>query len=367
MVTIIGRNDGFTYTYENRVLTITGNGQVVDMIGGYVNPTEYVWNVSSGELDATGMTKLILNDGITGITQEFTKNCGSLTEIRLPKTLTSIPYDGLRSTSIETVRIPASVENIYNDAFYSNRLLKNVIFEGTTAPTFQNMSIFTGMGTLNIYSSGWADSSVITPTMTPNVTVTFYDYVPTAYKKITLGDYKVQVDSAVRDEDGVRIKTNYAKKSEVTVKLDKVELASGSGHKAYVALDGGGQSMMNVDYSNGSWTLCRRNGDGCIKVGTPSNDLDATPKSYVDGKRKIISNTSVSSWSSDNTYSDYPYRASIAITGVTASDTAEVIFGVAQATSGDYAPVCETYAGGIYVYSAVNDSITIPTIIIFKG
>ena len=106
---------------------------------------------------------------------------------------------------------------------------------------------------------------------------------------------------------------------------------------------------------------------GRVKVGTPTGDEDATTKAYVDGRRQVIANTSVSTWASDNTYTDYPYRASIAITGVTANDVAEIVFGATQATSGDYAPVCETYAGGVYIYSAVNTAITIPTIIVFKG
>ena len=79
---------------------------------------------------------------------------------------------------------------------------------------------------------------------------------------------------------------------------------------------------------------------------------------------QTITNTTVSTWASDNTYPDYPYRAAIPITGVTANDVAEVMFDVDQAISGDYAPVTVTYSGGVYIYSAVNDSITIPTIVI---
>ena len=79
---------------------------------------------------------------------------------------------------------------------------------------------------------------------------------------------------------------------------------------------------------------------------------------------QTITNTSVSAWASDSTYPDYPYRAAIPITGVTANDVAEVMFDVDQATSGDYAPVTVTYSGGVYLYSSVNDPITIPTIVI---
>lgn len=85
------------------------------------------------------------------------------------------------------------------------------------------------------------------------------------------------------------------------------------------------------------------------------------------GGAEIHSNKSASSWSADSTYTGFGYRCAIAITGVTANDVAEVVFGVAEATSGNYAPVCESYAGGVYIYSTVNTSITVPTIIIHKG
>ena len=81
----------------------------------------------------------------------------------------------------------------------------------------------------------------------------------------------------------------------------------------------------------------------------------------------IFNNVSASSWVADTTYADYGYKCTIALTGVTADDVAEVIFGVTEATSGDYAPICETYAGGVYLYSKVNTAITVPTIMVMKG
>ena len=82
---------------------------------------------------------------------------------------------------------------------------------------------------------------------------------------------------------------------------------------------------------------------------------------------QVFSNVTVSTWVSDNTYEDYPYRSAVTLNGVTANDVPDVIYDVEQATSGDYAPVATAYAGGIYLYSAVNDSITIPTILIRRG
>ena len=87
----------------------------------------------------------------------------------------------------------------------------------------------------------------------------------------------------------------------------------------------------------------------------------------INTKHVVVSNVTASSWVEDTTYSDYGYRCALSVTGVTASDVAEVIFGVAEATSGDYAPVCQTYAGGVYIYSKVNTSITVPTVMVVRA
>lgn len=75
---------------------------------------------------------------------------------------------------------------------------------------------------------------------------------------------------------------------------------------------------------------------------------------------------SASSWVSDSTYADYPYRCDLTCEGVTANDYADVAFSVEQVESGDYAPVCETKANVVSIWSAVNTSITVPTIIIIR-
>lgn len=96
-------------------------------------------------------------------------------------------------------------------------------------------------------------------------------------------------------------------------------------------------------------------------------DIIDTALAGAGGGAEIHSNLSASSWTADSTYADFPYRCALAITGVTASDVAEVVFGQTEAASGNYASVCETYAGGVYIYSSVNTAITIPTILIHKG
>ena len=86
---------------------------------------------------------------------------------------------------------------------------------------------------------------------------------------------------------------------------------------------------------------------------------------FLCGRNKTIA---TSAWASDTTYADYPYRASVALPPITAVSFVEIVFSPADATSGNFAPVCDTYNGGIYVYAkAVPDAaITIPTIIVWR-
>ena len=94
------------------------------------------------------------------------------------------------------------------------------------------------------------------------------------------------------------------------------------------------------------------------------------PQTDISGKQDkciISKNVSVSSWSADSTYSGYSYKAQITINGVTSSDYAEVVFDVANAISGNYAPVCTTGTNTVTIYSKVSTSITIPSIVVTKG
>ena len=74
-----------------------------------------------------------------------------------------------------------------------------------------------------------------------------------------------------------------------------------------------------------------------------------------------------SAWLSDSTYTDFPYRAAVACTGVTAAMFAEVVLSPADALSGNIAPVCQTYSGGVYLYAKAVPSaaVTIPAIIVW--
>ena len=71
-------------------------------------------------------------------------------------------------------------------------------------------------------------------------------------------------------------------------------------------------------------------------------------------------------WASDNTYANYPYKATITISGVTSSMIPEVVFGPDDAASGNYASVAATGTNAVYIYAkqAGAVAITIPTIVV---
>lgn len=91
----------------------------------------------------------------------------------------------------------------------------------------------------------------------------------------------------------------------------------------------------------------------------------------VELKKRLFRNTSapVSAFVADTTYSDYPFRAAIALDGVLSNMIPEVMFDVPDAVSGNYSPVSDTYDGGVYIYAASKPdaAITIPTIICWRG
>ena len=93
-------------------------------------------------------------------------------------------------------------------------------------------------------------------------------------------------------------------------------------------------------------------------------------KLAADAVKLTFTNTTVeaASFAADETYGDFPYRAAVPLTGAAEAMTPEVVFGAEDAMSGTFAPVAESYAGGVYIYAAELPSaaVTIPTILLWR-
>ena len=105
-------------------------------------------------------------------------------------------------------------------------------------------------------------------------------------------------------------------------------------------------------------------------MGAPQDSADAATKGYVDGRKLTFFGiqVSASAFSEDETYADYGFRAAAALDGVLRSMVPEVIFGPAEAASGNFCPVSETFDGGVYIYAASvpEGDVTIPTILCWR-
>ena len=96
----------------------------------------------------------------------------------------------------------------------------------------------------------------------------------------------------------------------------------------------------------------------------------ASSAEWVDNPTRAFGPQTVatSAWSSDSTYSDYPYRASVPLSGVTANHAVFVNFSNDDSLSGKLAPVADSYAGGVYIYAteALAETVNIGSIICVK-
>lgn len=109
------------------------------------------------------------------------------------------------------------------------------------------------------------------------------------------------------------------------------------------------------------------NGQKLNGLNEPTENDEAAPKGYVEKRSLRFYNQSVSasSFVSDSTLEGFPFRAAVALSGVTSGMTPDVYFSAADAVSGNFAPVAHAYDGGVYIWAAEkpSGSVTIPTII----
>ena len=88
----------------------------------------------------------------------------------------------------------------------------------------------------------------------------------------------------------------------------------------------------------------------------------ATYTAYSPTGALIFKNVAANNWVSDSTFTDYGYKCVLSCLGVTADTIVYVAYGTTEVNSGNYAPMVETGANTVTIWSKVNDSITIPMI-----
>ena len=85
------------------------------------------------------------------------------------------------------------------------------------------------------------------------------------------------------------------------------------------------------------------------------------------GKIRLVFESVAANFVSDSTYEDYPYRAVIALSGVTDEYVPYVEFSDSDANSGIFSLDAESFEGGIYIYATEQRSATISKIYLWRS
>lgn len=177
--------------------------------------------------------------------------------------------------------------------------------------------------------------------------------------------------------------------------------------------------MMNIADTVVIGSIPYRTTNGTIKTANPKEDEDATPLKWINSNIKVnnveviantatiqnprgdslasfslktvngnslfgsgdiaisggggstfnlLSNLTASGTVADTTYADYPLRFDFTVAGLTTSDMVEAILGVADATSGNFAPITTTVDGKFSIYGKTGSSLSSSiNAIVFKG
>ena len=198
------------------------------------------------------------------------------------------------------------------------------------------------------------------------------------------GTSKLRVEAFLRHIDGTET-TLFSKESSDINNLDYEPISAAFAGDVYSCLTTDRLGFRVYGSTSGAnRTLTTKIGDGNLsffatplsirhdqtrdKNGNP-NFLHATQAQHdrwTNNYSYKIEDTSVSDWGASTKYSDFAYEAQINISDLTETDFVNVVFGVNDANSGNYAAAVEQYAGYILIFASVNTAITIPTIIVTK-
>ena len=270
----------------------------------------------------------------------------NVTDTRMDETVCGLMRDGV--TGIPTAELQAQVEALIADL---REQISNVA-AGIISPS--------QIGAMGIGADNGAVGTKYTTIIEPDTT----DEKTSSVKIIDNASGIVRAAIAVKEdpnnaenETSHLILRNNSVNGRISIQSNNI------GKKGLRIIDENGVTRVDISHNT--------NGDTCgFRINDESgNDVTletiGAQERFLCGRNKTIA---TSAWASDTTYADYPYRASIALPTITALSFVEIVFSPVDATSGNFAPVCDTYNGGIYVYAkAVPDAaITIPTIIVWR-
>lgn len=120
------------------------------------------------------------------------------------------------------------------------------------------------------------------------------------------------------------------------------------------------------DHSIAASLVTYTNTSSGLSSTTVQNAVDELTALKFTNKAVASSAWSAVSTSASDYYADFPYKANITCSGVTANHFAEVVLNPVDAISGEIAPINQTGANKVTIYAARPVALTIPQIVAFK-
>ena len=114
-----------TWTFDNGVLTVNGTG---DIWSNSERSTQPPW-----ERTGIDLTKVVINEGVTGVGSFAFFNCLSLTSVTLPNSLTTIGVSSFAGCPIESITLPEGLIFIGENGFKGCALKELVIPDSVTS------------------------------------------------------------------------------------------------------------------------------------------------------------------------------------------------------------------------------------------
>ncbi len=222
----------------------------------------------------------------------------------------------------------------------------------------------------NITISGTTINAVIPETVVDTV----IENSPNPIANKAVYDERTRVNNALADKvEKTYLETNYATKQYVEDAVGGIDLTKVFVYKRSVATYDDlptGENKVGDTYNviasfkigedtyppgtNVAW-----NGESWDPLGG-SVDL-----SVLQAKMVTFSGT-VGNWTASEEGGDFAYKGYVGKEGITAADSATVVFSASDASSGNYSPVCETSDGKVWVWAKVQGSPTV-TVVVQKG
>ena len=220
-----GTTGDCTWSLDNDVLTISGNGSMADY--GY----------NSGLPWGTNIRKVLIENGVTSIGNYAFKNCASLTSVTIPNSVTSIGVSAFSSCGLlANINIPDSVTSIGDDAFFYCTSLTSVTIPNSVTSignyAFKNCTSLTSITIPNSVTSIGANAL--------DKSILIYCFKNTAAEEFAKFNYNTYVYLDDNDENSIFS----GRVGKYTWCLDK--------RNGILKLTGSGE-LIDFDYNGAPW------------------------------------------------------------------------------------------------------------------